>query len=86
LRAEIEAIDRSIVERLAARVQLARAVGRAKREAGLPTLDGRREAAVERYAAAMAQAADLPAEEVQTIFQRVIGLCRQVQLEETEAE
>ncbi|HKJ92876.1 MAG TPA: chorismate mutase, partial [Longimicrobiales bacterium] len=48
LRTEIEAIDRSIVERLATRAELARAAGRAKRQAGLPTLDPRREAAVVR--------------------------------------
>ncbi len=83
LRAEIEAIDRSIVEQLAARVERARAVGRAKRQAGLPTLDPRREAAVVRRAADLGRAAGLPGEAVRDIFWHVIGLCRRAQLDPT---
>lgn len=86
LRVEIEAIDRSIVERLAARAELARAVGRAKRQAGLPTLDPRREAAVVRRAAALGRAAGLSGEGVRDIFWHVIGLCRRAQLDEADAE
>lgn len=86
LRGEIEAIDRSIVEQLVVRVELARAVGRAKRGAGLPTLDPGREAVVVRRAAALARAAGLSAEDVRDIFWQVIGLCRRAQLDEAEAE
>lgn len=86
LREEIEAIDRSIVERLDARVALARAVGQAKRRAGLPTLDPRREAAVVRRAAALGREAGLSVEDVRNIFWDVIGLCRRAQLNETGAE
>lgn len=86
LRVEIEAIDRSIVEQLAVRAELARAVGRAKRQAGLPTLDPRREAAVVRGAVVLGRAAGLSAEDVRDIFWRVIGLCRRAQLDEVDAE
>ncbi|MEJ2218300.1 MAG: chorismate mutase, partial [Gemmatimonadota bacterium] len=71
---------------LVARVELARAVGRAKRRAGLPTLDPRREATVVRRAAARGRAAGLSAEDVRDIFWQVIGLCRRAQLDEAEAE
>lgn len=86
LRAEIEAIDRSIVERLAARAELARAVGREKHRAGLPTLDPQREAAVVRRAAVLGRAAGLSGEGVRDIFWQVIGLCRRAQMGEMDEE
>ena len=81
LRAEIERIDRTLIELMAERVRLARAVGAAKRAAGLPTLDPAREATVIRQAAELAREAGLPDDEIRHIFWQVIGLSRRAQLE-----
>lgn len=82
LRAEIERIDREIVALVADRVRLAREVGRAKRAAGLPTLDPAREAAVVRHAGSLARDAGLVDEEMRTLFWHLIGLSRRAQVEE----
>lgn len=82
LREEILDVDRRIVELIARRVDLARRIGRAKREAGIGALDPAREAAVVREAAALARDAGLDADEIRAIFWRLIGLCRATQHEE----
>ena len=82
LRADIERIDRDLIRLIGERVRLARAVGRAKRAADLPTLDPAREAAVVRRAASLARDADLDDSDVRYIFWHLIGLARRAQLEE----
>jgi chorismate mutase len=82
IRDEIEKIDRSLVELIAQRVQLARRIGAVKRTAGLPTLDPPREAAVVRRAGALAREAGLDDEDVRYIFWHLIGLSRRMQMEE----
>jgi chorismate mutase len=82
LREEIEAIDRSLIELIARRVDLAREVGRAKRAAGLPTLDPAREAAVVRRAGQVAREVGIEDEDVRYIFWHLIGLSRRAQNEE----
>jgi chorismate mutase len=82
LREEIEAIDRSLIELIARRVDLAREVGRAKRAAGLPTLDPAREAAVVRRAGQLAREVGIADEDVRYIFWHLIGLARRAQNEE----
>ena len=82
LREEIESIDRSIIELIARRVELAREVGRAKRAANLPTLDPAREAAVVRRAGQIAREAGIEDEDVRYIFWHLIGLARRAQNEE----
>jgi len=84
LREEIEHVDRTLVELIAKRVELARAVGAAKRAAGLPTLDPAREASVIRHAAELAREAGLHDDDVRRIFWQVIGLSRRAQLGEDE--
>jgi len=81
LRADIGRVDAVLVDLLAERVRLARAVGAAKRGAGLGVLDPAREAAVVRRVGVLAREAELEEEEVRDIFWRVIGLCRRTQLE-----
>lgn len=81
LREEIERVDRAIIELLTRRVELARAVGMAKRAQGLPTLDPAREAAVVRRAAELARTSGLSSDEVREIYWHIIGLSRRAQIE-----
>jgi chorismate mutase len=82
LRTRIEALDRSFIDLIAERVQIAREVGAAKRELGVPTLDPAREAAVVRRAGELARDAGLGDEDVRYIFWHLIGLSRRAQMEE----
>ena len=82
LREQIEQIDRSIIGLIGERVRLAREVGIAKHELGLPTLDPAREAAVVRRAGELAREAGLGDEDVRYIFWHLIGLSRRAQMEE----
>ncbi len=82
LRAEIEALDRAIVERVAERVELARRIGALKRERGAGDLDPEREAAVIRRAVETARAHGLPAEGVRELFWSLMALCRGAQMED----
>jgi len=79
LREKVEQVDTSLVALLAQRVELARAVGSHKREAGLATLDAKREAAVLRRAGTLAREAGLPEEAVRQLFWTIIGICRHAQ-------
>ena len=81
MRGEIENIDERLVQLLARRLRLARSAGPVKRSRGLPAADPAREAAVIRRAARLAREAGLPEEDVRDIFWRVVGLCRNAQLE-----
>ena len=82
IRSEIEGIDRELVTLIARRVDLARRVGEAKREEGLPTLDPSREAEVVSRAGQMARDAGLDEEIVRTIFWHLVETSRRVQREE----
>ena len=79
LREKVEQVDTGLVALLAQRVELARAVGSHKREAGLATLDAKREAAVLRRAGTLAREAGLPEEAVRQLFWTIIGICRHAQ-------
>ncbi|HSL69380.1 MAG TPA: chorismate mutase [Longimicrobiales bacterium] len=81
VRIEIEEIDRALIALMAQRVGVARRLGRAKRTAGLPTLDPAREAVVVRRAGTLARDFGLPAEDVREIFWHLIGMCRRAQME-----
>jgi len=80
-RGEIERIDRQIVALIADRVRVARQIGRAKREAGITTLDPAREAVVVRRAGELARELTLDDEVVRRIFWQLIALSRSVQNE-----
>jgi len=82
LRGEIERIDRALVETLAERVRMARQVGAAKRELGLPTLDPAREAFIVRRASQLAREAGVHEEDVRYIFWQIIGMARRAQQED----
>ncbi len=79
LRHALERIDDDILALLARRVALAREVAAAKRTAGLPLLDPKREAEVIRRVVAKGREMSLPPEPVREIFWLVIGLSRRAQ-------
>ena len=81
LRERIEQIDRTLIGLIAERVGLAREVGDAKRELGVPTLDPAREAQVVRRAGELAREAGVGDEDVRYIFWHLIGLSRRAQME-----
>jgi chorismate mutase len=82
LRGEIERIDRELIKLIKERVELARQVGKAKREHDLPILDPAREAAIVRRAGELAREAGLADEDVRYLFWHLIGLSRRAQMEE----
>ncbi len=82
LRDRIEAMDRSIIEQVAARVELARRIGALKRERGVGELDPGREAAVIRQAVETGREHGLPGEAVRELFWNLMALCRGAQMED----
>ena len=80
-RGEIERIDRELIALIDQRVQVAREIGRAKRAAGMNTLDPAREAAVVRRAGELARERGLDDEVVRRIFWQLIALSRSAQNE-----
>lgn len=82
-RGEIERVDAAILDLLAERVRLGESIGAAKRAAGLPVLDPKREAAVIRAAAEGATARGLPADAVREIWWRIVALARGAQADRT---
>lgn len=82
LRRQVEALDHTLVDLIAQRLRLARAIGAAKRERGQPTLDPPREAAVVRRVGALAREAGLPEEPIRAMYWHLIDLARRVQAEE----
>lgn len=81
LRSDLERLDNSLIELLSERRQLAIAVGRSKRSAGLPIVDPAQEASVLRRAGEQARAAGLAEDEVRQIFWCIIDLSRNAQRE-----
>jgi chorismate mutase len=74
LRAEIEDIDRELVELIAQRTYVASAVAEVKAERGLPTTDEKQEEAVMTRAGENARRFDVDANLVKAIFRLLIEL------------
>lgn len=79
LRDSIDRVDRELVALISRRCRLARTAGDRKREARLPIVDPRQEAAVVRRVARRARAAGLEEEAVRRVFWCLIELSRGVQ-------
>jgi len=78
LRAEIDAIDQEILDRLAARVRVVLRVGELKRRLGLPVYDPERERAMlERLAARATPPLDLST--IRRVFERLIDESRRLE-------
>jgi chorismate mutase len=82
IRSRLDRLDEMLVNLIAQRAELARELGRAKRQAGMPIVDFAREAAVVRRAATHARYRGLPEEDVRDIFWDLIAVARRVQMEE----
>ncbi len=81
LRAEIERVDRALLDLIAKRVHLGSEIGQAKQHAGLSICDPAREAAVVRQAAPHARSAGLDEEGVRHVFWSLLALSRRNQLD-----
>ena len=82
---DIEGVDREIITLVGRRVRLAREIGRVKRDAGLPVVDGAQEREVLARAGEEARAAGLPSPAVRGLMRRVITLARRAQEEDARA-
>lgn len=80
LREEIRGIDDELLTLVRKRLDVARRVADAKRDAGLPVLDPAREAAVVRYAGEFARRHGLVEEDVRALFWALVGLTRRAEL------
>lgn len=74
-RAEINRLNEEILERLAERVEVARAIAEVKRRHGKPVVDKARERIVLDKARAQAQARGLDPDGAERVFRAVIDLC-----------
>lgn len=79
LRDRIAAADEALVDLLADRLALARAIGEVKRELGLPVLDPAREAEVVRRAAERARDRGVDPELVRDVVWRIMAQARGAQ-------
>lgn len=86
VRAEIEAVDATIVDALARRLALVREVRAVKQRAGQAVLDPAREADVVARVGARARAAGLPEDEVRALYWRIMAMARRAQLAIPEVE
>ena len=75
----IEVVDRRIVALLAQRVALSLRAAAAKRDAGLPVVDPKREAAVIAHVLSAAREHRLPTDAVREVFQQVVEMSRRAQ-------
>ena len=81
LRAEIEEIDRGLVELMAQRTYVAETIARVKAEQGLPTTDEAQERVVMERASENADRVDLDPDVIRDVFRLLIELNKRNQRE-----
>ncbi len=74
-RAEINRLNKEILERLAERVEVAEAIAEVKRRHGKPIVDAARERIVLDQARMQAQARGLDPDGAEKVFRAIIDLC-----------
>ncbi len=74
-RAEINRLNKEILERLAERVEVAEAIAEVKRRHGKPIVDAARERIVLDQARVQAQAHGLDPDGAERVFRAIIDLC-----------
>jgi chorismate mutase len=74
-RAEINRLNAEIIERLAERIEAARAIAVVKRRHGMPVVDAARERVVIDKARVQAQARGLDPDGAERVFRAIIDLC-----------
>jgi chorismate mutase len=79
LRKEIQDVDAAVIELLARRMRIVRAIGDVKRSQGIAVVDPAREAAVVSYVAQLARDSGLPEDDVRELFWRIMALSRREQ-------
>ena len=79
LRTQIEALDAELIRVIAARLALAREVGRVKAKTGQAISDPAREATVVQRATLLAREAGLPEEDIRTLFWQIMAMSRREQ-------
>ena len=79
LRGEIDALNAEIVGLLARRVEVARGIGEAKRDLGLPIVDRAREGKVYERVRELARGAGLDPEGVERVFREIVDLSTRAQ-------
>ncbi|HUS77821.1 MAG TPA: chorismate mutase [Patescibacteria group bacterium] len=81
LRERINGLNEEIVELLAKRAEVAKSIGETKRSLGLPVVDWTRETVVYEQVRALALRHDLNENDVERVFQDIVNLCTNAQLE-----
>ncbi|UCD44474.1 MAG: chorismate mutase [Candidatus Bathyarchaeota archaeon] len=81
LRDEINGLNAEIVEKLAQRVMVAKAIGEVKKRHGMPIVDAARERRVLEQIKELSAARGLDASGAGRVFREIINLCTEAQLE-----
>jgi chorismate mutase len=86
LRSQIDTINEQIITLIAKRKKKAKKIGALKRMHDIDAHQPNREKQVLSQCCMQAEKADLDTKKVEAIFEQIIALCRNVQLEDTNGE
>ncbi len=84
-RRKIDEIDRQLVDLISRRAQAAHEIGKLKRSGGLPIYEPDRERAVLEHVIGLNKG-PLPSTDLKRIFERIMDVMRQIQVEEIAPE
>ncbi len=83
LRKEINRLNTEIVEKIAQRVEVAKAIGTVKKRRGLPIVDRGRETRVIEQVKGLAQSLNLDTDGTERVFREIIRLCTDAETEDS---